>query len=186
VDQLTTNDLAVLALVAERSSHGWALAAQLAQGGEIGHVRSVSRPVVYHALDRLERSGLVRAAGLERGGRGPHRVIYAATPEGKKWNASWLASPVEHVRDVRSVFLLKVVLCERAAIDPEPLLVAQRAALMPFVAWLEAQADEIGPELPGETTVAAFRLETATAILRFIDRMLDSSGSAPRSGPGTP
>ena len=44
---------------------------------------------------------------------------------------------------------------------------------MPFVAWLEAQVDETGPELPGETTVAAFRLETATAILRFIDRMLD-------------
>jgi len=184
---LTTNDLTVLALVAERSSHGWALAAKLARGGEIGQIWSISRPIVYHALDRLERAGLVRAAGLERGGRGPHRVVYVATEEGKTALVDWLARPVEHVRDIRSLFLLKVVLTERAGADPEPLLVAQRAVLMPFVAWLEAQADETGPELPGEAAVAAFRLEMTTAVLCFIDRKLDaratwpgSSGSAPQ------
>jgi PadR family transcriptional regulator AphA len=185
-DRLTANDLTVLALVAERSAHGWALAEKLARGGEIGQIWSISRPIVYHALDRLERAGLARTAGLERGGRGPHRVVYAVTPEGKEYLSVWLASPVEHVRDIRSLFLLKVVLAERGEVDPEPLLLAQRAVLMPFVAWLEAQAEETGPELPGETTVAAFRLETATAILRFIDRKLDSSGSAARSGRETP
>jgi DNA-binding PadR family transcriptional regulator len=192
-ERLTTNDMTVLALLAERSSHGWALAAQLAKGGEIGQIWSVSRPIVYHALDRLERAGLVRAAGLERGGRGPHRVLYAVTPEGRGELARWLAAPIENVRDIRSLFLLKVVLIERAGDDPESLLVAQRAALVPFVALLEAQADETGPELPGETTVAAFRLETATAIVHFIDRKLDASAtssgsleSALRSEPGTP
>jgi PadR family transcriptional regulator AphA len=172
-DRLTTNDFTVLALVAERSAHGWALAGKLARGGEIGQIWAISRPIVYHALDRLERAGLVRAAGLERGGRGPHRVIYAVTPAGTERLVLWRASPVEHVRDIRSLFLLKVVLTERAEADPEQLLLAQRTALMPFIAWLEAQADDSGPELPGETTVAAFRLETATAIVRFIDRMLD-------------
>jgi PadR family transcriptional regulator AphA len=192
-ERLTTNEMTVLALLAERSAHGWALAARLAKGGEVGQIWSVSRPIVYHALDRLERAGLTRTAGLERGGRGPHRVLYAVTPEGKEELARWLAAPVENVRDIRSLFLLKVVLIERAGGDPEPLLVAQRTALIPFVALLEAQADETGPELPGETTVAAFRLETATAILRFIDQKLDapapssgSSESTPLSEPGTP
>lgn len=171
---LSTNELTVLALIAERSSHGWALAANLARGGEIGQIWSISRSIVYHALDRLERSGHVRAVGLERGRRGPHRVVYAVTPEGTTALKAWLARPVERVRDVRSLFLLKVVLTERAGADPEPLLVAQRAALAPFVAWLEAQADDTGPELPGETTVASFRFETTTAIVRFIDRMLDA------------
>ena len=46
--------------------------------------------------------------------------------------------------------------------------------LLPFAAWLEAQVDDSGPELPGEATVAAFRLETTTAILRFVDRKLDA------------
>jgi PadR family transcriptional regulator AphA len=171
-ERLTTNDLTVLALLAERSAHGWALAAKLARGGEIGQIWAISRPIVYHALDRLERAGLVRAAGLERGGRGPHRVVFVVTPEGKDRLASWLASPVENVRDIRSLFLLKVVLTERAGNSPKALLLAQRAVLVPFISWLEARADEIGPELPGETTVAVFRLETASAIVHFIDRML--------------
>jgi PadR family transcriptional regulator AphA len=169
----TTNDLTVLALLSERQAHGWALAEKLARGGEIGQIWSISRPIVYHSVDRLERAGLAETVGLERGGRGPHRVVYAATPAGKELLRAWLASPVEHVRDIRSVFLLKVVLCQRAEVEPEPLLLAQREVLLPFIAWLEAQADETGPELPGETTIAAFRLETATAILRFIDRLLD-------------
>jgi PadR family transcriptional regulator AphA len=190
--ELTTNDLTVLSLVAERPTHGWALAAKLAHGAEIGQVHAISRPVVYHALARLEDAGLVHATGLERGGRGPHRVVYAATPEGKRELVDWLSTPAEHVRDIRSLLLLKVVLSERAGIDPEPLLVAQRAVLLPFVGWLEAQLDDPAHELPGEAAVAAFRLETATAILRFIDAQLDgrgatssrSSGSAPRSAHG--
>ena len=97
-DRPTTNDLTVLALVAERSAHGWALAAKLARGGEIGQIWSISRPIVYHALDRLERAGLVRAAGLERGGRGPHRVIYAATPEGWAVNGSCRAMRLRILR----------------------------------------------------------------------------------------
>jgi PadR family transcriptional regulator AphA len=172
-ETLSPNDMAVLALVTERRAHGWALAEKLARGGEVGSIWAVSRPVVYHALDRLDRAGLVKTAGVERGGRGPHRVLYDSTPAGKKELRAWLAAPVEHVRDIRSLFLLKVVLSQRLRIDPEPLLVAQRAVLVPFVAWLEAHVEDGGDEATGETTVAAFRLETATGILRFIDEALD-------------
>jgi PadR family transcriptional regulator AphA len=174
-ERLSHNDRAVLALVAERKSHGWALAGKLARGGEIGSIWSVSRPLVYHGLDRLEQAGLVRMSGLERGGRGPHRVLYEITPAGAEELRAWLDAPVEHVRDIRSLFLLKVVLLQRSGRDPGALLVAQRAALVPFVAWLEAQLDDAGHELPGETAVAAFRFETANGILRFIEMMLDSA-----------
>jgi PadR family transcriptional regulator AphA len=180
--ELSPNDWTVLALVGEHPTHGWALAGKLAPGGEVGSVWSISRPIVYHGLDRLERDELIVATGVERGGRGPHRVIFAVTPRGRKEIDAWLAAPVERVRDTRALFLLKVVLAERAGIDPEPLLVAQRAALVPLVVWLEAQLDE-GGETPGELTAAAFRLETAGAILRFIDGMLDRSGPLhPRRG----
>jgi PadR family transcriptional regulator AphA len=171
--RLTTNDLTVLALIGERQTHGWAVAGKLARGGEVGQIWAVSRPIVYHALEKLERAGLIQAVGLERGGRGPHRVIYAVTDEGRRELDAWLEGPVEHVRDIRSVFLLKIVLTERVGRDPEALLVGQRNALVPLLALLEAQADDTGPELPGETTVAAFRLETASAIVRFIDGKID-------------
>ncbi len=130
--ELTPGDWAVLALVTERPAHGWAIAAQLARGGEVGTIWSLGRPIVYQSLARLEAQGLIRTRGLERGARGPHRVVYEVTPGGRKSIRDWLAGPVEHVRDIRSLFLLKVVLSQRSGIDIEPLLTAQRRTVMPL------------------------------------------------------
>jgi DNA-binding PadR family transcriptional regulator len=173
-DELTPSELTVLALTAEQPIHGWALSVKLAKGGEIGSIWTIGRPLVYVALERLERGKWIKAVGLERGERGPHRVVYGATPKGRAAVRSWLARPVEHVRDVRSLLLLKIVLSQRAGMDVEPLLVAQRAILVPFVTWLEAQLDDVDPVgSPGEATTLYFRLETAKTIVRFIDGMLD-------------
>jgi PadR family transcriptional regulator AphA len=173
-NELTPSEFAVLALTSEKPIHGWALAVKLAKGGEIGSIWSLGRPLVYHSLERLEQAKLIKAVGLERGERGPHRVIYGATPKGRAALRAWLARPVEHVRDIRSLFLLKVVLSQRAGIDVEPLLVGQRAVLVPFVTWLEAQLDDVDPVgAPGEATILYFRLETAKTVVRFIDGMLD-------------
>ena len=172
--ELTPSEYAVLALVAEKPIHGWALSVKLAKGGEIGAIWSLGRPLVYHSLERLEQEQLLKPVGLERGDRGPHRVVYGVTPKGRAALRSWLVQPVEHVRDIRSLFLLKVVLSQRVGIDVEPLLVAQRAVLVPFVTWLEAQLDDVDPiGSPGEATMLYFRLETAKTIVRFIDGMLD-------------
>jgi PadR family transcriptional regulator AphA len=173
-DELTPSEWAVLALTAEKPVHGWALAVKLAKGGEVGSIWSLGRPLVYHSLERLEQAKLIKPVGLERGERGPHRVVYGATPKGRAALLDWLARPVEHVRDIRSLFLLKVVLSQRAGIDVEPLLVAQRAVIVPFVSWLEAQLDDVDPiGAPGDGTMLYFRLETARTIVRFIDGLLD-------------
>jgi DNA-binding PadR family transcriptional regulator len=184
-DELTPSEYAVLALTAEAPIHGWALAVKLAKGGEIGSIWSLGRPLVYRSLERLEQDKLIKAVGLERGERGPHRVVYGATPKGRKVLREWLARPVDHVRDIRSLFLLKVVLSQRAGIDVEPLLVAQRSALVPFVTWLEAQLDDVDSiSSPSDSTMLYFRLETAKTIVRFIDGLLDDPGKrAARTSP---
>ncbi len=101
---------------------------------------------------------------------------YAVTPKGRSAARAWLKEPVDHVRDVRSLFLLKVVLSKRLGLGVEPLLVAQRALLIPFVAWLEARFDDVDQETePGEEAVLYFRLETARTTVAFIDHLLDAS-----------
>jgi PadR family transcriptional regulator AphA len=169
--ELAAGDWAVLSLLAEQQSHGWAVASQLARGGEIGSIWALGRPFVYHSLARLDQAGLIVSIGVERGLRGPHRVVYAATPQGEAARAEWLARPVEHVRDIRSLFLLKVVLSQRARFDIAPLLAAQRAMIVPLLAWLEAQLDDTDPHEPAERTALMFRVETARMILRFIDSL---------------
>lgn len=172
--ELSPSDWTILALVAEGPTHGWAIAMQVARGGEVGSIWSLGRPIVYQGLERLESRGLIKTTGIVRGARGPHRVMYEATPAGRKQARKWLGEPVEHVREIRTLFLLKVVLSQRAGIDVEPLLVAQRAVIVPFVHLLEAQLDDANPLAPPyEATMRQFRLDTTETIVRFIDKMLD-------------
>ena len=183
---LSPNEWVVLALVAERPTHGWALAAGLGPGGELGSIRALSRPVVYHALDRLEQEAKIRAARIERGGRGPHRVVYEATPRGLRDLHAWLRAPVERVRELSSLFQLKVVLSKRLGVDPESLLVAQRALLLPLAGLLEAQLDESDPEPAAERTLLASSLETVCSALRLIEGLLDVLVAVSRAPPGRP
>ena len=78
------------------------------------------------------------------------------------------------------MFLLKVVLAQRLGLDTKPLLVAQRALMTPFVAWLEARLDDVDQAAdPTEATVLTFRFETAQTTVRFIDHMLEvAAGTA--------
>ncbi len=174
-DALTSGEYCVLALLVEAPRHGWGLATVLARDGELGSIWSMARPLVYTSLRRLESDGYTETAGIERGDRGPHRVIFRATPKGEKAIREWLEQPVEHVRDIRSLFLVKVVLAQRLGLDAEPLLIAQRALMAPFVAFLEARLEDVDPVAePTEATVLHFRLETAQTTVRFIDHMLDN------------
>jgi DNA-binding PadR family transcriptional regulator len=163
--ELAPGEWSVLALLAERPGHGWALAAQMARTGSIGKVWSLGRPLVYRALDTLADRGLIEAVGDEPGARGPHRTIFAATGRGRQALLEWLHEPVGHVREVRSLFLLKLVLLERADLPLRPLLEAQRTQMEPAIEQLEARLRASGK---GESIFVRFRLETTRAVLEFI------------------
>jgi DNA-binding PadR family transcriptional regulator len=166
----------VLALVAERPSHGFAIARGLAPEGEIGRVWSLPRPLVYRAIDGLLHDGLLEARGTEPSARGPRRTILAATPKGRRRVNRWLRQPVSHVRDVRSLLMLKLLFLERAGADPATLLVGQRERLLPAAEALERHAEE---SAGFERTLALWRLESTRAVLRFLEAAL--AARSPRS-----
>lgn len=162
---LAPGEWSVLALLCEQPAHGWALAQALAPEGEIGAVWALGRPVVYRALQTLAERGLAEPAGQEPGTRGPSRTIFAPTAAGRTAVEDWLAEPAGHVRDIRSLLVLKLVFAERAGVDPTPMLAAQRTVLEPLVASLEQQlADSSG----SRRILLRYRLETARAALRFV------------------
>ena len=123
---LTAGEWAVLALLAEEPSHGFAIARVMAPAGEVGRVWAVRRPLVYRAAETLTRMDLVRPTGTEASRTGPQRTVLAATPAGKRAVTRWLKTPVEHVRDGRSLLMLKLLFLARRGADATPLLTAQR------------------------------------------------------------
>jgi DNA-binding PadR family transcriptional regulator len=167
---LGPGEWSVLALLADAPAHGWALAKQMSQAGEIGRVWSMGRPLVYRALELLETRGLIEAVGSEPGARGPNRALFKTTDYGQQELVRWLSEPVEHVRDVRSLLLLKLVLLERAGLPNTTLLNAQREVTVPAIAVLESR---LTSSVGTEQVFVRFRLETTRAVVCFIDGILE-------------
>jgi DNA-binding PadR family transcriptional regulator len=166
---LAPGEWAVLALISERPSHGWAVATQLSPSGELGSVWSLGRPLVYRSIDILAERGLIEPAGHEPGLRGPNRTIYRTTCAGATALVQWLEEPVEHVRDVRSLLLLKLIFAERTGIDPTAMLEAQHATISAAVSALELR---MLVSIGTEAILLRFRLESTKAVLRFVDGLL--------------
>src|SRR5438046_10164674 len=154
---LAPGEWAVLALLSERPSHGWAVASRLGPWGELRSVGLLGRPLVYRSSDSLAERGLIEPAGHEPGLRGPNRTIYRTTCAGATALVQWLEEPVEHVRDVRSLLLLKLIFAERTGIDPRPMLEAQHATIGAAVTVLETR---MRASIGTEAILLRFRLES--------------------------
>src|SRR5215470_15457553 len=131
---LLPGEWAVLGLIAEQPRHGFAVRKALGPAGEVGRVWSLPGPLVYRALTTLQARGLAEVAGAERSEVGPQRTLVTATQVGREALRAWLGRPVEHLRDFRSLFMLKLVLLDRSGAEPGPLLRAQRERVEPIVA----------------------------------------------------
>jgi PadR family transcriptional regulator AphA len=167
---LAPGEWAVLALLSERPAHGWALATQLGPKGELGSVWSLGRALVYRSIEILDRRGLIEPAGHEPGLRGPNRTIFRTTAAGEAAVAQWLREPVAHVRDVRSMLLLKLTFAERAGVDATAMLTAQRVIVAAALTSLESRVGECSGT---ESILLRFRVESTRAVLRFLEGMLE-------------
>ncbi|MBA2283694.1 MAG: PadR family transcriptional regulator [Actinomycetota bacterium] len=162
---LSLNEWAVLGLLVERARHGYDIAAELRSGTALGDVWRVDRPLVYRAIERLDALGLVAPRRQEQGTAGPRRTIYGPTRRGRSALRAWLATPVVHLRDIRSALLLKLALVRRLGIDPVPLIEAQREALAPRFEQLAAPPDDPA-DLAG-----LWRHHSADAAVAFLDAL---------------
>ena len=80
--ELTTPDLVLLSLLAERPMHGYQANAEL-ERREVRDWAGISRPQVYYSLEKLGRLGLVRAAESELPAAGPERSVFETTAKGR-------------------------------------------------------------------------------------------------------
>jgi DNA-binding PadR family transcriptional regulator len=164
--QLLLGEWACLGILYRAPAHGFAIAAQLKPDGDVGRVWSLSRALTYRSLDQLAVRGYIEPVGEERGLAGGNRTILAATRGGRAQLRKWLATPVEHLRDLRSELLLKLIVAERCDIDVARLLRLQHAHIARMAEALDAQVAR-----QPDDVVALWRSESAQAALHFLDRL---------------
>jgi PadR family transcriptional regulator AphA len=181
-EELTAGEWAVLALLSEGPAHGFALARAMAPDGEVGQVWAVRRPLVYRALETLAERRLIKPAGTVPSQSGPQRTILRMTPAGRRAVTDWLGQPVDHVRDARSLLMLKLLFLTRREADPTPLLTAQRAQFSAQAEQLQAALDETDGF---DRTLLLWRLHTTAAATQFTEAMLNHPRRV-RSSPTSP
>jgi PadR family transcriptional regulator AphA len=166
---LSLTEWAVLALVAEQPTHGFAISKALGPDGDVGRIWTVPRPLVYRALATLEREGLVEPMGEEAGQRGPSRMRLRATRRGRTAVDRWLHTPVAHVRDLRTQLLLQLRLLDRRGADIRALAEAQVTQIGPVLASLRAQ---VRTAEGFDRLLLAWRYESAEAAARVLRGIL--------------
>lgn len=159
---LSLNEWAVLGVIVDQPRHGYDVAAELTPGNALGDVWRLSRQLVYRALDRLDALGLADARRTEPGDAAPTRTVYGSTPRGRTELRSWLDTPVEHLRDVRGAFLLKLVLNDRLGRDRSTLVTAQREAFADLI-------DALACRPSTDDVIGAWRHHSARAVQIFLD-----------------
>ena len=80
--ELTTPDLVLLSLLAERPMHGYQANAEL-ERREVRDWAGISRPQVYYSLEKLAQLALVRASETDVPAAGPERCVFQTTAKGR-------------------------------------------------------------------------------------------------------
>lgn len=146
-----------LALVAEHEPgvHGWHLVRTMAPDGAIGRIWSLSRPLTYRALDRLEEQGLITRD------RSSRRHLMGVTARGRRARDAFIDSPVDHIRDLRTAFLVKCELRARLGLGSADLARRQ-------LDQLDERLDALIRGDSPDDVVSAWRSRSAAATRDFL------------------
>jgi DNA-binding PadR family transcriptional regulator len=165
---LTTPDLVLLSLLAERPMHGYQAYLEL-ERRQVRDWAGVSRPQVYYSLEKLARSGMIRAGADESPAAGPDRSVYKTTAKGRAALAEALEREDWTTGRDRPPFLTWLALSWQATPAAVPLQVERRREFLEKElarekATLRAIRDEVGHNYHEAVwmvtlIIAQFRLE---------------------------
>lgn len=111
---LTTPDLVLLSLLAEKPMHGYQANMEL-ERREVRDWAGISRPQVYYSLEKLARWGLLRAAESAEPAAGPDRRVLETTESGRRALAAALEREAWTTGRERPAFLTWLALSWQAS-----------------------------------------------------------------------
>ena len=111
--ELTTPDLVLLSLLAERPMHGYQANAELERRC-VRDWAAISRPQVYYSLEKLARAGMIRSLETDEPASGPERSSFETTAKGRAALADALEREAWTTQRDRPPFLTWVALSWQA------------------------------------------------------------------------
>lgn len=110
---LTTADLVLLSLLAERPMHGYQAHLEL-ERREVRDWTGISRPQIYYSLEKLDRLGFIRSLQSQSLAEGPERHVFKTTARGRAALATALEREDWTTQRDRPAFLTWIALSWQA------------------------------------------------------------------------
>ena len=177
--RLTTPDLVILSLLAERPMHGYEVNSTL-DDRQIRHWAPVSRPQIYYSLDKLTKLRLIRTSSDETPSAGPERRVFETTPLGRDRLADALESKRWIDNRVHQPFLIWLALSWQAR--PRTFRNQLKSRKKILEARLAEERDtlndvltEVGHPYHEAVWMLELTIEQLTSELRWIDRILTNA-----------
>ena len=177
--RLTTPDLVILSLLAERPMHGYEVNATL-EDRKIREWAPVSRPQIYYSLDKLTRLVLIRVGADESPAAGPERRVFETTASGRDRLADALESRHWVDNRVHQPFLIWLALSWQARprafrkqlIERKKILEARLAEER---ATLKDVLDEVGHPYHEAVWMLQLVIEQMESEKRWVNRLLQEA-----------
>jgi DNA-binding PadR family transcriptional regulator len=186
--ELTTPDLVLLSLLAERPMHGYQANLEL-ERRQVRDWAGISRPQVYYSLEKLARLGLIRNASSDEPVGGPERSVFATSAAGRAALADALESEEWTTQRERPPFLTWIALSWQARAGVLERQVRRRekflqAELAREVATLRAVRAEVGHRFHEAVWMLSLTIQQIRTELRWLRKMAREVGKrAPAQRP---
>lgn len=167
-----SSEFALLGFLNEGPSHGYELHKRLTQTDGIGMIWGVKLSNTYAQLDKLEHKGLIKGA-IQPGGHYPSRMEYCLTETGKELFMQWLFQLVNHPRDFRQEFMVRMYFLSK--VEPNKMDAVVRAQLAECEKWAAAiKNKEIALSLEGSfpNIIYEFRLAQVQSMVNWMKLLL--------------
>jgi DNA-binding PadR family transcriptional regulator len=133
-----TTELALLGFLNEQPMYGYEIHQRMSDPSGLGQVWQLKQSQLYALMGKLEEEGFL-SSELQLQETRPARKVFHLTPSGNQVFLEWLCSPVEHSRDMRLDFLVKLYFIQKEG--NEALIQLIQKQLEVCQCWLKYQAD---------------------------------------------
>lgn len=160
----------ILALLDEVHMHGYELHQRINQLPGISKIWNIKQALFYSKLERLEESGYIEQAHLQKEEGSPARVVFQLTDQGRESLLEWISTPVRKARDIRQIFLGKLIIARRfgqaQALD---LIQKQRQICQGWYDHLVSDLPVVNAQAMDDLIVHSYRLYRDRASLHWLD-----------------
>jgi PadR family transcriptional regulator, regulatory protein AphA len=158
----------LLGLLETEPAHGYDLYRRLNGLEAVGMVWSIKQSQLYALLERLEYEGLVTSAVIP-GSIHPDRKQYSITPSGRASFTNWKASPVQHGREMRMVFLAKLYFAHQTGASESIRLVdSQQRLCSEWLGNMKKTLDGLPSDQKFPRIVLAYRISQTKAMADWL------------------